>query len=221
MVDKVPATFCLEMLERPIRLVVAVTDYDWYEHLRRRTELTEVNFWSPSGNMFRALEPGELFLFKLHSPHNYIVGGGVFAHANVLPCSLAWQAFGKGNGALSLAEMRTRVAKYRKSDPNARSDFPIGCRILTQPAFLEQRDWIDVPASWSPNIVTLKTYSTAEQEGLRLWQALQQTIAHHGRGGLVGPQPRFGAPTLIRPRLGQGAAMPLSTSRFPWLTAGI
>jgi hypothetical protein len=29
---------------------------------------------------FRALQPGELFLFKLHAPLNFIVGGGVFAY---------------------------------------------------------------------------------------------------------------------------------------------
>lgn len=116
---------------RPIRLVVAVTDRDWFEHLRLRPHLTEVNFWSPSGSTFKALQPGELFLFKLHAPQNYIVGGGVFAHANILPCSLAWEAFREANGADSLAGMRARIAKYRKADPALRLDFPIGCRILT------------------------------------------------------------------------------------------
>jgi hypothetical protein len=61
----------------PIRLVVAVTDRDWFEHLRSRPEITEVNFWSPGTASFRALEPGELFFFKLHAPDNYIAGFGV------------------------------------------------------------------------------------------------------------------------------------------------
>jgi putative restriction endonuclease len=35
----------------------------------------EVHFWQPSGGtQFRALQPGELFLFKLHAPDNFIVG---------------------------------------------------------------------------------------------------------------------------------------------------
>lgn len=59
-----------------VNLVVAVTDDDWFEMLRRRVDLPEVNFWAPSGASFRALKPGELFLFKLHSPRNFIVGGG-------------------------------------------------------------------------------------------------------------------------------------------------
>lgn len=38
----------------PINLVVAVTDSDWFETLRRRLDLTEVNFWAPSGTGFKA-----------------------------------------------------------------------------------------------------------------------------------------------------------------------
>jgi putative restriction endonuclease len=40
-------------------------------------------------------------LFKLHPLRNVIVGGAVFAYANALPCSLAWEAFRKTNGARS------------------------------------------------------------------------------------------------------------------------
>lgn len=72
-----------------VKLVVAVTDTDWFNLLRRQELLTEVNFWAPSVTNFRALQPGELFLFKLHAPVNKIVGGGVFAYATTLPLSLA------------------------------------------------------------------------------------------------------------------------------------
>src|SRR3954469_22416321 len=51
-----------------VKLVVAVTDRDWFDHLSQRGDLAEVNFWAPSGTTFKALEPGELFLFKLHAP---------------------------------------------------------------------------------------------------------------------------------------------------------
>src|SRR5689334_4777873 len=85
----------------PIRLVVAVTDRGWFDHLRRRPDLAEVNFWAPSDVSFKALQPGELFLFKLRAPVDSIVGGGVFAYATTLPCSLAWEAFGEANGASS------------------------------------------------------------------------------------------------------------------------
>lgn len=43
--------------------------------LRQQPNLGEVNFWAPSTANFRALQPGELFLFKLYAPRNVIVGG--------------------------------------------------------------------------------------------------------------------------------------------------
>lgn len=188
-----------------IKLVIAVTDGDWFEMLRRQPELSEVNFWSPSATNFRALEPGELFLFKLHAPRNFIVGGGIFAYTNHLPCSLAWQAFGEANGATSSEEMRARIAHYRKIDPHDRSDFTIGCRILTQPFFFEERDWIPVPRSWAPNIVSFKTYSTGDSEGLELWNTVTERMGRHYQRDVAEPAERFGSPHLIRPRLGQGA----------------
>ena len=151
------------MSERHINLVIAVTDGDWFDMLRKQPNLTEVNFWAPSAASFRALQPGELFLFKLHAPRNVIVGGGIFAYANTLPCSLAWEAFREANGARSAHEMRARISRYRRTDPADRSDFEIGCRILTQPFFFEESDWIPVPSSWSPNIVSFKTYGHLEQ----------------------------------------------------------
>jgi putative restriction endonuclease len=187
-----------------IQLIVAVTDDDWFEMLRVQPGLTEANFWAPSGSNFRALQPGELVLFKLHSPRNFIVGGGVFAYANTLPCSLAWDAFQEANGARTAREMRLRIAKYRRTDPNDRSDFPIGCRILTQPFFFEERDWIPVPKSWSPNIVSFKTYSTGDEEGRALWDAVNERMSRPS--ALAGaPERRFGEPLLVTPRLGQGA----------------
>lgn len=111
-----------------MRAYVGVTDGDWFEVLRVQPNLDEVNFWQPGGNrVFQQIAPGELFLFKLHSPHNYIVGGGLFAHATILPISLAWSAFEIRNGAHDLPEMRQRVAKYRRSAPSGghwRADAP-------------------------------------------------------------------------------------------------
>ena len=50
-----------------INLVIAVTDGDWFDALRQQPNLAEVNFWAPSAANFRALQAGELFLFKLHA----------------------------------------------------------------------------------------------------------------------------------------------------------
>lgn len=197
-----------------VNLVVAVTDGDWFQMLRRQPAPTEVNFWAPSSASFRALQPGELFLFKLHAPQNFIVGGGIFTYATALPWSLAWQAFGEANGARTAQEMRARIARYRRTDIDSKVDFEIGCRILTQPFFLEERDWLPVPASWARNIVSFKTYSTDDLDGRQLWEALQEHLRGPRPPGLADEAARFGAPQLIRPRLGQGAFRVLVTDIY-------
>ncbi len=197
-----------------INLVVAVTDLEWFRMLSQHPELTEVNFWAPSARNFQALRKGELFLFKLHAPHDMIVGGGVFAHSNKLPCSLAWKAFGEANGARSEDEMRARIARYRKTDPSDRSDFEIGCRILTQPFFFDESDWISPPKSWARNIVTFKTYSTADNEGLALWETIQDRLAYQGEGRIAEAGARYGEPRLFAPRLGQGGFRVVVTDSY-------
>jgi putative restriction endonuclease len=113
---------------------VGVTDQDWFEFLSARSDLTEVNFWQPGGKTrFRALNQGDLFLFKLHSPNNFIAGGGFFAASSLLPVSLAWETFGAGNGVASLQEMRRRVEKYRKESVRPAEDYTIGDIVLEQP----------------------------------------------------------------------------------------
>lgn len=198
----------------PINLVIAVTDSDWFETLRRQPNLTEVNFWAPSAASFRALRPGEFFLFKLHAPRNVIVGGGIFAYANTLPCSLAWDAFGIANGAGSAPEMRARIARYRRVDHNDRSDFEIGCRILTQPFFFNESDWIPLPPSWSSHTVSFKTYKTSDAEGTALWDAVNDRLTRAQFPGMAETQARFGEPHLISPRLGQGAFRVLVTDTY-------
>jgi putative restriction endonuclease len=169
-----------------------------------------VNFWQPGGQrVFGSLAPGELFLFKLHSPHNFIVGGGVFAHATLLPVSLAWSCFGVANGATNLTEMRDRIAKYRRAATDRAHDYTIGCILLEQPFFLTEPEWLPVPPDWSPNIVQGKGYDLAVEPGLSLMRALRE----RRRGApLAQPElvrepeePRYGEPLLVRPRLGQGS----------------
>ena len=149
----------------------SVTDDKWFELLRHRPDLDEVNFWAPGAKNFRALQIAvTMFLFKLHASHvrHLIVGGGIFAFSNVLPCSLAWEAFGEANGARSEREMRARIAKLRRLSPGDPSDFSIGCRILTQPFFFEERDWI--PAcrqAGLPISCPWSIYSTSQDEPLR------------------------------------------------------
>ncbi|MDX2274218.1 MAG: HNH endonuclease [Hyphomonadaceae bacterium] len=196
-----------------VKLVVAVTDGDWFDTLRAIPNLAEANFWSPSPTDFKALQPGELFLFKLHSPRNFIVGGGVFAYANVLPVSLAWQAFGHANGASSLIQMRGRIEKYRRGKAeDYPKDFAVGCRILTQPFFLEESDWIPAPTTWAPNIVSFKTFDSDNADGKALWDAVQSRALRQIEE--TADAPRFGTPHLVKPRLGQGAFRVVVTDSY-------
>src|SRR5207247_1488254 len=68
--------------------------------------------------------------------------------------------------------------------------------------------WIDLPPSWSRNIMGGKRFSVGEEDGLRLWHQLQeaaQQFTAHADVGFFEPAARFGEPRLITPRLGQGA----------------
>jgi putative restriction endonuclease len=201
-----------------MKIWVGVTDEDWFTRLGL-LKPDEVNFWQPSGSRtFRAIQSGEPFLFKLHSPKNFIVGGGYFVRYSALPASLAWDAFGEKNGVGSADELRTRIRRYRRED-NA-IDPVIGCNVLAEPFFFSQADWIPVPKSWAPNIVQGKTYDTETPEGRALWEAVRVVLADHHR--VEEPsltedganQNRYGAEYLTRGRLGQGAFRVLVTDAY-------
>lgn len=193
-----------------MKIYVGVTDFDWFKYLSSISNIDEINFWQPGGNtIFKALEPGDLFLFKLHSPHNYIVGGGFFAHSTLLPVSLAWSSFDRKNGATSLAEMRKRIEKYRRTSPSL-EDYSIGCILLEQPFFFPKDQWLPVPADWSLNIVQGKRYFTNDEAGRDLWDKVQLRLqgdkpVMQQHNEIKEPLARYGEPILVVPRLGQGS----------------
>ena len=143
----------------------ANTDYDWYDFLRQQQGLDEVNFWQPSGRRsFQSIQAGEPFFFKLKKPYYTIAGFGYFVRHSILPSWLAWEAFGKANGAPNLPTMTRRIERYRRGaldDPQNR----IGCLMIAQPVFFEPGQWIDQPSDWSRNIVQGKTYDLRRGEG--------------------------------------------------------
>ncbi|MFH1944550.1 MAG: HNH endonuclease [Acidobacteriota bacterium] len=200
---------------------IGVTDNNWFEllsSLSQKNAVDEVNFWQPSGSRrFQAITPGEPFLFKLHSPLNFIVGGGFFAHFSLLSSTIAWDAFGELNGARTYSEMRASISRLRSKQDLPTADFQIGCILLEQPFFFSQRNWIPVPADWSPNIVQGKTYSMLVEPGKSLWdrvRLLLGTPAYRRDQSSVDEQPRFGKETLVKPRLGQGSFKVLVTDAY-------
>ena len=195
---------------------IGITDWDWYALLSGLPNLEEVNFWQPSGNQqFKVLRPGEMFLFKLHSPNDYIVGGGFFAYSTILPVSLAWETFGIANGAGSYDQMRTRIEKYRRQIENRLVDYSIGCILIEQPFFFEKANWIPAPYDWNRNIVRGKSYDLMIEPGFSLWNRIQSSMAVQSMPNEVREEsPRYGEPILVQPRLGQASFRILVTDAY-------
>ncbi len=202
-----------------MKLWVAITDFDWFKFLAAR-EPDEVNFWQPSAtNQFRVLEPGEPLLFKLHSPRNFIVGGGFFSHYSQIPVSKAWQAFGVKNGARSEFELRASIEKFHESPLKSRTDYTIGCILLQSPFFFSEPDWIPV-SDWSPSIVRGKSYETSEARGLAIWSDVELRLRARD---VAAPdfvederdwEVKYGGPRTVFQRLGQGAFRVIVTDSY-------
>jgi putative restriction endonuclease len=207
-----------------VKAWVGVTDWSWYQFLSAQHGIEEVNFWQPGGSRaFSTLEPGEIFLFKLRRPHDVIAGGGFFAHSALLPLSLAWESFKTGNGAESLAKMKSLIDRYRSKQGIVDPNYTIGCIVLVQPFFLPESQWIPAPPDWKPNIVQGKSYDLTQEPGLSIFNqvksALRAPSAEPSWPALVrdlpdDPRERYGQPVLVRPRLGQGAFRVLVTDAY-------
>jgi putative restriction endonuclease len=195
-----------------MKLYVGITDYDWFRLHASKSIVEEVNFWKPSSQLgFNVLQWGEPFLFKLHAPRNFIVGGGFFTKFLRLPMSLAWETFGEANGARSLEEVRLRIAKYRKQPIGPTDDPVIGCILLEEPFFFEEADWIPVPSDFKLSIQMGKSYDMQTGTGLALWRDVtdrlqQASVKSVGPATIAAEQSaRFGKPQIVTPRLGQGS----------------
>ena len=200
-----------------------ITDHGWYEFLRDRPDIGEVNFWIPSARRtFRAPEFSP-FLFKLRAPNNAICGFGYFARYVKMPDWLAWDCFGQGNGSETFPEMQDRIRRlregFRYEEEGGLSE--IGCIIVVEPVFFPPEDWVPQPSDWKYWTQTSKKYELSEGEGRRVWEACLE------RGGVYRPdsgisvsegQPveneRYGAPQIYAPRLGQGTFRVLVTEAY-------
>ena len=198
---------------------VGVTDSDWFSLLSRQPDIDEVNFWQPSpAGGFKALTPGDPFLFKLRGD-NYVAGGGFFATYSVLPAQIAWEAFEIKNGAQSFKEMWDRIARYRHVPQGEYQFLEIGCIVLEQPFFFEPDERVPLP-DWKPNIVRGKGYDLAVEPGLSMWADVRARIAatrvepEDAIERVLEEAVRYGVPSLVRARLGQGSFRVLVTDAY-------
>lgn len=206
-----------------MRLFVAVTDNDWFSLHASKTAVEEVNFWKPSPEAtFKALQPGELLLFKLHSPDNYIAGGGFFTRFLPLPINMAWDTFGDANGVRSLSEMRSRIAQYRREPIRPGENPTVGCIMLAEPFFWSRSEWIPMPEDFKLNTVTGKTYDAAFGTGRELWEAVSEhlrlspaSVLQEGTATAAAIESNgFGNPQIVHPRLGQGLFRVMVTEAY-------
>jgi putative restriction endonuclease len=191
-----------------MRGYVGVTDGNWYRFLAARPDMTEVNFWQPSGGRtFAVLQPGDPFLFKTHYPHNRVVGGGFFSGFARLRVSEAWEFFGAANGVADLVDMRVRVGKYRAQPIQPGEDPEIGSIFVRDVSFFAPGNELEPPPAFAPNIVQGKSYSLEEEPGFSYFEeALRRMlspspdsvdVSWHRLG------PVYGDPRLTPRRLGQ------------------
>ena len=195
---------------------IGLTDPDWYSFLRSCPRVDEVNFWQPhGGRTFRALDPGELFFFKLRAPQKAIAGFGFFERFESLPAWLAWDCFEQMNGAPDFESMIDRICRLRgdTGGSSQAGDFHIGCVMISAPVFFDENEWVAPPTDWArTGIQQGKSYDLRSgqgrrileecmgraREGMRYWN-VERTAQIVAEG-----IPRYGSPVPVRPRLGQG-----------------
>jgi putative restriction endonuclease len=192
-----------------VRAYVAVTDGEWYRFLAAQPAVDEVNFWRPGGGRgFHVLTPGEPFFFKTHHPHNRVVGGGFYSGFAQLRISEAWELLGLDNGVDSLAQMRTRVARYRRQPIGPAEDPVIGCVFVRNTVFFPADALADPPPDFARNIVQGKSYDLAAP----VWGDYFQALLAQLLGAPLEidlsqpwhrPGPVYGDPRLAPQRLGQ------------------
>lgn len=193
---------------------VAITDYGWYEFLAGQPDLDEVNFWTPSASHGFNAPPASPFFFKLKAKYGHaICGYGSFFKFERLPDVLAWQWFGPRNGCPSFEAMRERIEAIRQRF-HYRGRGPaneIGCILIVQPTFFPRDLWVAGPRDWPERNLRHMRYDLTSAEGQRIWTECLARTTSAGVPSAVGDAgrrapgvPRYGAPVLVQPRLGQG-----------------
>lgn len=206
-----------------MKFYLGVTDNNWFQYLSNISP-EDINFWQPGGTVvFKVIQPGAPFLFKLKSPLNAIGGIGFFASHTFLPMSLAWDTFGNRNGCNTFSEFSSMILNYRKDKHNLNPT--IGCIVLTNPIFFKREDWIETPANWGSSIVQGKSYDTNELVGGELWHKVELLLEKYlhtelqdeGKSQLILEEPEspaYGKAILSKVRLGQGAFRVMITDAY-------
>ncbi|UFS69481.1 HNH endonuclease [Geomonas sp. RF6] len=148
-------------------IALSPTDTNWFQFLRKRPEISVVNFWTPTDWNIATLHKGDYWYFVLKgSEPRKIGGGGRFLRYELISASEAWKRYDIGNGAASYDDMVGRLNAYRdkRSQETSDRDPKIGCILLDQCIFLpdlHQKTPSDYGLEFPPQIVKYKTFKTS------------------------------------------------------------
>ena len=163
-------------------MYVGITDTNWMKFIKEQKNNIGryINFWTPGTKTFKAIQSGELFLFKLHAKkskgeNGEIVGGAYFDGFEQMSVPEAWNRFGYGNGTTSQFELKSAIDEYRVRN-NMDRNADIGCIVLRDPFFFEEDKWIESPTDWGKSIVSGKKYDISEGIGYELYQRVAAMI---------------------------------------------
>lgn len=186
-----------------MKMYIGLTDYNWYTLLKDK-HLDEVNFWRPGSTGFAALQPNDLFLFKLKKPYYAIVGGAFFVRYVKIPINMAWDTFGEKNGTVDEETFYKRINDYRNKNRIQLNLSELGCIILTEPFFFEKKQWIRPTEDWPSNVVTGKVYDTEIGEGQRVYADVMAGLSLTGGSAFQVQENNRFIYTKTKHRLGQG-----------------
>lgn len=163
-----------------MRAYVFPTDTSWARYLRelqvRDPSQSEVNFWVPSGSTFRALSPGDRFIFRSKADAGgKVIGGGLFAEFLRLRVSEAWQIYGEANGTDSLTSLLSDITRYRLKNRAAPDPDPqIGCILLTDVVFVPPGAELPLPRGFPMMATRGKGYAPGDAD----WSAIEEIFAN-------------------------------------------
>lgn len=168
----------------------------WIQNIQKELKnstLHEVNCWIP-GNQETHLEEGSLFLIRLNPDGKKMIGGGIFHHSEKnMTYSKAWNLYGKANGARSEKELREMASNASSYNP----DF-IASQVITQPFFLDEKDWIDFPEGHAQN--SLRYLNLEKSINKKIWKNIIEKSSYVDGNNVVRDRKRLG---LIQYRYGQ------------------
>jgi putative restriction endonuclease len=112
---------------------------------------------------------------------------------------MVWNIFRESNGSPSLDAFLLKMSQLRNEPINVVGR--VGCVVLSDPIYFES------PVEYRRMYGPIFTENTATEYGAELWARLATQLVGIMKGAspFVVPTAALGAPTIKRPRLGQGA----------------